>query len=121
MRPPAFAGHNQTSCLKTNMTTENSEWPFDSPPDVACITVRAIVDGAKPVLMAARDADDGAWQLLTGDAFDNTEAMPVSLRSMVERDPTLLQLADLQPGWMAWREHRDVPWSRQAEATQADQ
>jgi hypothetical protein len=71
--------------------------------------------------MATRDAGDGAWQLLTGDAFDNTEEMPVSLRSMVERDQTLLQLADLQPGWMAWREHRDVPWSRQAEATQADQ
>jgi hypothetical protein len=102
-------------------TRDNPEWPFDSPPDAACVTVKAIVEGARPVLMATRDTDDGAWQFLTGDAFDKQEAMRVSLRSMVERDPTLRQLADMQPGWMAWRSHRDAPWTRQAEATQADQ
>ena len=103
------------------MTLENSEWPFDSPPNVACITVRSIVDVGKPVLMATRDADDGAWQFLTGDAFEEAEVMLVSLRSMVERDSTLLELADVHPGWMAWREHHDSPWNRQAVVTQTEQ
>jgi len=68
--------------------------------------------------MASRDEDDGAWQFLTGDAFDKAEAMLVSLESMVARDCSLLQLADIQPGWMAWRESPDAPWGRQAEAEQ---
>ena len=103
------------------MPSEPRDWPFDSPPNVACLTVRSIVDGVKPILMASRDANDGAWQLLTGDAFDAAEEMLVSLASMVDRDPTLLQLADVLPGWMAWREHRGAPWSRQAEAQQTDE
>ncbi|MDM0028120.1 hypothetical protein [Variovorax saccharolyticus] len=77
------------------MPSEPRDWPFDSPPDVACLTVRSIVEGVKPVLMASRDANDGAWQLLTGDAFDAAEEMRVSLASMIGHDPTLLQLADL--------------------------
>jgi len=48
--------------------------------------------------MATRDTDDGAWQFLTGDAFDTAEAMLVSLKSMVSRDSPLLQLADIHPG-----------------------
>ena len=100
------------------MNTEPQTWPFDSPPNVACFTVRSIVDGVRPVLMVSRDLDDGAWQFLTGDAFDMAEAMLVTLESMVAQDPSLLQLADIQHDWMAWRERPGVPWSRQAEAEQ---
>lgn len=103
------------------MNSAPRDWPFDSPPNVACLTVRSIADGLKPILMATRDAEDGAWQFLTGDAFDAAEEMMVSLASVVDRDPTLLQLADVQPGWMAWREHHGAPWSRQAEAQQTDE
>lgn len=100
------------------MTVTHADWPFDSPPNVACVTVQSIVEGARPVLMATRDAHDGGWQFLTGDVFDTAEAMLVSLRSMVERDPTLLELAHVQPGWIAWRERHGAPWQRQAEASQ---
>ena len=100
------------------MSAEPQTWPFYSPPNVACFTVRSIVDGVTPVLVASRDANDGAWPFLTGDAFDMAEEMLVSLESMVARDPSLLQLADIQHGWMVWRERPDAPWSRQAEAEQ---
>lgn len=68
--------------------------------------------------MASRDADDGGWQFLTGDAFQIAEAMLVTLKSMVARDQTLLELAAMQPGWMAWREAPDAPRTLQAEAQQ---
>jgi hypothetical protein len=100
------------------MTDDSSKWPFDSPPNVACFTVRSVVEGTKPVLMVSRDADDGAWQFLTGDAFDMADARLVSLRDMVELDSTLLQIADVPSGWMSWRERRGAPWTRQAEAQQ---
>ncbi|MGJ7512665.1 hypothetical protein [Variovorax sp. GT1P44] len=103
------------------MPSEPRDWPFDSPPSTECLTVRSIVEGVKPVLMASRDAKDGAWQFLTGDAFDAADEMVVSLTSMVDRDPTLVQLADVRPGWMAWREDGGAPWSRQAEARQTDE
>ncbi|MDM0069649.1 hypothetical protein [Variovorax sp. J31P207] len=103
------------------MPSKPRDWPFDSPPNVTCLTVRSIVEGVKPVLMASRDATDGGWQFLTGDAFDAADEMLVSLASIVDRDPTLLQLADVQPGWMAWREHRQAPWNRQAEAQQTEE
>lgn len=103
------------------MTIDRQSWPFDSPPNVACFTVRSIVEGEQPVLMASRDADDGGWQFLTGDAFNMSDAMLVSLDSMVARDSTLRELGGMQPGWMAWRDAPDAPWSRQAEAQQTEE
>ena len=97
------------------MTTQQQSWPFDSPPNVACITVRAIVEGVEPILMASRDADDGGWQFLTGEATNAEEAMLVSLKSMVDRDSTLLQLAGVQPGWIARRDRLGAPWTLHAE------
>jgi hypothetical protein len=30
----------------------------------------------------------------------------------VAKDPSVLELADLPPGWHAWRRSRDAPWQR---------
>lgn len=62
-----------------------------------------------------------SWQFLTGDAFDMSDAMLVSLDSIVARDSTLRELGGMQPGWMAWRDAPDAPWSRQAEAQQTEE
>lgn len=73
----------------------NVNWPFDDPPNVATITVRQIVDDSEPILLVTRDADDGGWQFLTGEAFDVSDGMVVSLRSIYQRDRTIAELADL--------------------------
>ena len=96
------------------MPNKYAEWPFDSPPNVACLTVRSVVDGTQPILLVTRDADDGMWQFLSGDVANTANAMVVSLEEMVLQDSTLLHLADVEPGWMAWREDRDAPWERRA-------
>lgn len=93
-------------------------WPFETSPDAACVTLRSVVEGSKPVLMVSRDTADGTWQMLTGDAFEADETRHVSLGAMVERDARLRELADLPTGWMAWREHPQAPWARLAEAEQ---
>jgi len=54
------------------------------------------------------------WQFLSGDVANTANAMVVSLEEMVLQDSTLLHLADVEPGWMAWREDRDAPWERRA-------
>lgn len=87
-------------------------WPFDDPPNVAAVTMRQVVHGGEPILLVFRDAEDGSWQFLTGGSFEEPDGMLVSLRSMVERDPRLAELADLPPGWQAWRRRPDSPWER---------
>ncbi len=87
-------------------------WLFDAPPNVACLTVRSILDGHKPILAVVRDFEDGAWSFLTGEDIEMADALLVSLKSIVELDPSIIDLADLQPGWTAVRSHRDMPWQR---------
>lgn len=88
------------------------KWPFDDPPNVATITVRQIVEGGAPILLVARDAEDGGWQFLTGGPFDMADAMIVSLHNIFDRDSSIAELADLEPGWQATRKRVGAPWQR---------
>jgi hypothetical protein len=91
---------------------DSSHWAFDAPPDEAAFTVRSIIDGRKPILLVSRDPeeDDGAWSFLTGEPIDMSEALLVALRTVVERDPTVMQVAALQPGWFAQRASAGAEW-----------
>ncbi len=88
------------------------EWPFDQPQNCAVITVKSIVRGGKPILYVALDDEDDDWQFLDGGDAQEENAMVVSLSSMVERDPSLRELADLPPGWSAKRKAPSDPWQR---------
>jgi hypothetical protein len=88
------------------------DWPFPDPPNLATITVRQIVHGGQPSLLVSHDADDGCWQFLTGGEFEVEDGMVVSLQGMIQRDPSLTELAALPRGWRAWRERPDDPWQR---------
>jgi hypothetical protein len=92
----------------------DTSWLFVDPPNVAVITVAQITDSDHPVLYVSHDADDGAWQFLTGGPLTETDARVVSLRSMLQRDPSLVELADLPRGWIAWRDDRTCTWQRAA-------
>lgn len=89
-----------------------TRWPFADPPNLAVFTVKQILHGGKPVLYVTHDADDGGWQFLTGGAFDMTDALLVSLKSMIEHDLSLAQLADLPIGWSARRDDTKSRWQR---------
>ena len=100
------------------MSTEPQTWPFDSPTSVACFTVWSIVDGVRPVLMASRDADDGAWQFLTGDAFDMAETVLVSLGAWLRgtRASSSLQ-SSRRAGWPGGKARRSLKPEAEAEQT----
>lgn len=89
-------------------------WPFDDPPNVAVFTTKLIAARQQPVLLVTHDDDDGAWQFLPLEGeLCEPDAAVVSLRSMIERDATLAQLANLPRGWRAWRESPNDPWHRE--------
>jgi hypothetical protein len=88
------------------------DWPFNDPPNVAVVTVRRIVDGGQPILLVCHDEEDGGWQFLSGEPFDVADGMLVSLRNIITRDPTLVELADLPLGWKASRKRVGEVWER---------
>jgi len=87
-------------------------WPFESPPDAAVFTLKRILWEGKPVLRVHHDAEDGAWQFLDGGDLAEEDAAVVGLAEMVDLDRTLLDLADLPPGWSASRQSPKDPWKK---------
>jgi hypothetical protein len=90
----------------------SSSWPFENSRRTAVITTRHILDGT-PVLYVKHDADDGSWQFLPGTPVTTEDGKVVGLGEMCDRDPTLLDLADLPEGWRASRERVGAPWRRE--------
>ncbi len=95
---------------KAVTVADNNGWPFQGPPNEAVITVESIVSGEKPILRVVHDASDGGWQFLTGEQVEAYQAKVVSLISITELDPTVLELADLPEGWYAERQSLSAAW-----------
>jgi hypothetical protein len=93
-------------------TMRDADWPFDQPANCAVITLRSIVFGGAPILHVTHDADDHGWQFLGSGDADMADAAVVSLSHIVGRDPSVLQVADIPPGWHAWRPTIAAPWQR---------
>ncbi len=88
---------------------------FDSPNGLV-ITTRQVMEQAWPILLVTHDGDDPrGWQFLNGrgDTDDRSNGIPVHVDHVIERDPSVTELADLPPGWHAWRETEGHPWVRE--------
>ena len=89
------------------------DWPFsDDPPNVAVIATRGIMDGSDWIALASLDEEDGAWQFIGSDGPRDDQAMMVALHRVLAKDRSIAELANLPPGWQAWREGPDQPWQR---------
>jgi hypothetical protein len=91
-------------------------WPFDQPRNCVVFTLRSIVFDGEPVLYVCHDADDHGWQFLDGLPIEMANAALVALGEIVTLDPTVLELADMPPGWSATRASGSSPWQRHAPA-----
>ncbi len=90
----------------------HSRWPFDQPRDCAVITLRSIIFEGCPVLYVSHDAEDHGWQFLDGKPLDTTNAAVVALEEIIGLDASLIELADMPPGWCARRDQAACPWRR---------
>ena len=89
-----------------------TDWPFEDPRNVATFTVRQIMQDGQPILLVCHDEEDGGWQFLPASDVSMSDALLVSLESVVALDPTVAELADLPMGWRAARAHPEAPWVR---------
>jgi len=94
-----------------------NDWPFEQPENEAVLTTRHVVEEGAPILRVSRDEDDGAWQFHTDRGAPNPDdARVLALREIVDLDPSLHELADLEPGWVAMREAQGRLWRRHRES-----
>lgn len=85
---------------------------FDEDPHLAVITTSVVLAGA-PILMVTHDEDDGGWQFLCGTTNDPEDGRIVGLAHIVARDPSVLRVADLPLGWVAFRSSPADEWTRE--------
>jgi hypothetical protein len=74
--------------------------------------MRQIVEHLEPILLVSHDADDHGWQFVGSSVANMADARLVCPQEIVRLDPTVLEVADLPPGWQAIRDGIGKPWSR---------
>ena len=67
---------------------------------------------SEPIVLVSHEADDHSWQFVGASGFSMADALLVSLESIVKVDPTVLEIADLPPGWQALRDAIGKAWNR---------
>jgi hypothetical protein len=74
------------------------------------------MDDAWAILLVTHDDEEPkGWQFVNGagDTDDPTDGMAVHVEHVIDRDSSVLELADLPAGWWARRETEDGPWIRE--------
>ena len=87
-------------------------WKFDQAPDTAALVSKSIVYDGHPILFVTHDEHDHGWQFLDG-AEPPSDFVHACMSHPITLDSSLLELADLPPGWCAWRDSPNEPWSRE--------
>jgi len=95
-------------------------WPFDQPRNCAALTMRQVLDGSEPILLVSHDEDDHGWQFIGSSDAQVADGRLVCLSHIVELDPTVRDVADLEPGWQAIRECVGGEWTRRPHPTIPD-
>jgi len=94
------------------MNQNMSDWPFDQPRNCATFTMRQVLEGAESILRVTHDEDDHGWQFIGSSNALVADCKLVSLEEIAQLDPTILEVADLEPGWQAFRDFVGAPWIR---------
>jgi len=88
------------------------KWPFDQAPNVAAITTRQILDDGFPILSVVHYAKDHSWAFCCGTSIATEDGRVIGMGTVLDLDPTLVEIADLSPGYRATRKAVGEPWVR---------
>jgi hypothetical protein len=94
------------------LLSDDTSWPFHEGKNRAVFTTRPVLQGGHPILLVTHDRN-GDWQFLCGTTNRSEDGQVVSLAAILERDPTVAEVADLPEGSQAQREQKGAPWKRE--------
>ncbi|RDC54053.1 hypothetical protein DU508_23670 [Pedobacter chinensis] len=77
--------------------------------DTAVFTSNYIMKENYPVVYVVHH-EDGTWDFWGEQIIDESEIIVVSLRQILDIDPTILELNDLPVAFTAMRKSREDPW-----------
>jgi hypothetical protein len=79
----------------------------------AAFTTKFVLEDNKVITYVTHDIEDGAWQFFSDDEFENFESVAkiVGLNEIMDKDPTLKELADMEPGHVATRKFKGDKWA----------
>jgi hypothetical protein len=92
-------------------------WKFPNDPHTRVFLSERAHKGIEPVTYVSHDAIDGAWQFLGDSMSDGGGPVISCFHHPIDRDPSLVELADLPLGWCAERSRVGEPWTRKKHAT----
>lgn len=88
-----------------------SDWKFEAPREGMAVTTKQVMAGAA-IVYVSHDDDDGAWQFHTAEPLTEDDALLCTLGQVLDVHPSMMDLADLQPGWIAERANDAAAWVR---------
>lgn len=90
---------------------KEAEWPFDQPKNCAVFTIRQIVEGECPIQVVYHDLEDDGWQFVSNIEYSMDDAKLVSLEEITKIDPSVFEVANIEPGFHAWRSAVGEEWT----------
>lgn len=87
-------------------------WPFDQAPNVAAITTRQVLQDGLPILSVVHYSEDHSWAFVCGTSNAVEDGRVIGMGTALKIDPTLSGIADLPPGWHAFRRGVGQPWTK---------
>ena len=97
-----------------------ADWPFDQAPNVAAITTVNVIEHGAPILVVVHYDDDDSWAFLCGTTNDDADGRVIGMGNALRIDPSLREIADLPPGWKAWRSAVGGAWQRAPKHAEQD-
>ena len=93
-----------------NQNSINNDWPFTSPKNEAALCRLSIIKNRAPILLAIRYLHDDSWFFSDGEPLELTDVGVVALESCLVCDPSIAEIANLQPGYQASRSSPRAAW-----------
>jgi len=94
------------------------DWKFPYDPHTRVFLSETVHKGTEQITYVSHDAEDGSWQFLGNTMSDGGGPVISCFHHPVDRDPTLIELADLPLGWYAERGGVGEPWTRKMQAAE---
>lgn len=77
------------------------------------MTTTHVMHEGEPIVQVIHDEEDHAWQFHGAGEKSMADMLLVALKTVFFRDPTIIEIAELLPGWRASRSAVGGPWMRE--------
>ena len=94
-----------------------NDWLFPNPQNTLVFTTTYVQSKQYPILEVYHD-EDGDWQFMCGTTNTSADGLLVCIGHVLNWDPTLALLHDLEPGHCAIRTEPGKEWKRARHVSQ---